>query len=78
LHVETADTSRRSAVEHLIHANLQERFADFWKNREMKLYDLRVVVYRSGSLRGGGRKLRRVVDERQMLEHDVKATAAIS
>jgi phenylacetate-CoA ligase len=78
LHVETGDTSRRRAIEHLIHANLQERFADFWKNREMKLYDLRVVVYRSGSLRGGGRKLRRVVDERRMLEHDVKATAAIS
>jgi hypothetical protein len=78
LHVETDDASRRTTVEHLIHANLRERFADFWKNREMKLYDLRVVVYRSGSLRGGGRKLRRVVDERQMLEHDVKATAAIS
>jgi phenylacetate-CoA ligase len=70
LHVEMDemdDVARQSAAEHAIYRNVRERFADFWKNREMKLYDLRVVADRSGSLRGGGRKLRRVVDERQML-----------
>jgi phenylacetate-CoA ligase len=76
LHVEVNDTSRQNGVEGAIHLNLRERFADFWKNREMKLYDLRVVTERLGSLRGGGRKLRRVVDERQMLKPD--ATAAVS
>ena len=66
LHVEMDDTSRQDAVERAIHVNMRERFADFWKNREMKLYDLRVVADRPGSLRGGDRKLRRVVDDRQM------------
>jgi hypothetical protein len=32
----------------------------------MRLYELRVVVHAPGHLRGHGRKLRRVVDERQM------------
>jgi hypothetical protein len=32
----------------------------------MRLYELSVVSHRIGSLRGHGRKLRRVVDERQM------------
>lgn len=75
LHVEMDDTSRHSGVEQLIHGNLRERFADFWKNREMKLYDLRVVTDRPGSLRAGGRKLRRVVDERQMLKRPSGITA---
>jgi phenylacetate-CoA ligase len=66
LHVEMDDTSYQSAVEHLIHDNLQARFSDFWRNREMRLYDLRLVAHRAGSLRHGGRKLRRVLDERQM------------
>jgi phenylacetate-CoA ligase len=65
LHLETDETPCHVAVENRIHTNLRERFADFWKNREMNLYDLRVETHRSGSLRGSGRKLRRVVDERQ-------------
>jgi phenylacetate-coenzyme A ligase PaaK-like adenylate-forming protein len=67
LHVEMDDPSRQSAAEQAVHRNMLERCGDFWKNREMKLYDLRVVARRSGSLRGNGRKLRRVVDERQMV-----------
>jgi phenylacetate-CoA ligase len=66
VHVEMDDTSRQGAVAPLIHDNLRKRFADFWRNREMRLYDLRVVANRTGTLRHGSRKLRRVVDERQM------------
>jgi len=65
--VEIDDPSRQSAVEQAVHRNMRERCPDFWKNREMKLYDLRVAARSRGSLRGGGRKLRRVVDERRML-----------
>jgi phenylacetate-CoA ligase len=68
LQVETEDGSQQPAVEAAVHANLQARLADFWKNREMKLYDLRVRACRPGSLRGAGRKLRRVVDERRMVD----------
>jgi phenylacetate-CoA ligase len=66
LHVELDDRSRQSAIETRIHNNLRERFADFWRNREMHLYELRVVGHSFGSLRGDARKLRRVVDKRQM------------
>ncbi len=64
LHVELHNGSSPSAVEESVHRNLRERFGDFAKNRDMKLYDLRVVACRSGSLRAGERKLRRVIDER--------------
>lgn len=67
VHVEVDDVARGNGLERSIHINMQERFADFWKNREMKLYELRVIADRSGSLRGGGRKLRRVIDERRMV-----------
>ena len=67
LHVELSDGSPPSAVEKMVQTNLRERFGDFWKNREMRLYDLLVVTCGAGSLRAGGRKLRRVVDERVML-----------
>ena len=40
--------------------NLRERFADFQKNLEMKLYDFRVVPVPRGSLRTA-RKLKRIV-----------------
>jgi phenylacetate-CoA ligase len=66
LHVEMEDTSGQSAVETRILANLRQRFGDFWRNLEMRLYELRVTAHPLGSLRGRGRKLRRVVDERQM------------
>jgi hypothetical protein len=64
-----ADPSGARAAEAAIMTNLRERFGDFWRNREMQLYELRVVVHPIGSLRGHGRKLRRVVDERQMDRH---------
>ncbi len=66
LHVEMEDQSAQNAVETLVLANLRERFGDFWRNRDMRLYELRVMVHPLGSVRSGGRKLRRVVDERQM------------
>ena len=66
LHVEMESHSGQRAVETRILTSLRERFGDFWRNREMHLYELRVIVHPTGSLRGHGRKLRRVVDQRQM------------
>ena len=66
LHVEVDDHSHQGAIEASIHANLRDRFADFWRNRELKLYEWQVIVHRTGSLRGHARKLRRIIDERQM------------
>jgi len=66
LHVETGDLAAQHELERIVLTNLRERFADFWKNREMKLYELRVVACPPQSLRTK-RKLRRIVDERQML-----------
>jgi hypothetical protein len=63
------DTSGQRVLETRILTNLRERFGDFWRNREMQLYQLRVVVHPIGTLRGHGRKLRRVIDERQMSSH---------
>lgn len=65
-HVETPDLAAQHELERIVLTNLRERFADFWKNREMKLYELRVVACPPQSLRTK-RKLRRIVDERQML-----------
>jgi phenylacetate-CoA ligase len=78
LHVETDQPSRTGAVEASIHGNLQGRFPDFWKNREMKLYDLRLITQRPGTLRAGARKIRRVVDERQMVKRPVAVHSAAS
>ena len=44
LHVETQDLAAQHELEGIVLANLRERFSDFWKNREMKLYELRVVA----------------------------------
>jgi phenylacetate-CoA ligase len=66
LHVEVDDPSHQGAIEASVHANLRDRFADFWRNRELKLYEWQVIVHRTGSLRGHARKLRRIIDERQM------------
>jgi len=66
LHVEMEDASGQRAAEIGILTNLRERFGDFWRNLEMHLYELRVKVHPIGSLRGHSRKLRRVLDERQM------------
>jgi phenylacetate-CoA ligase len=74
LHVEMAHPSERSAAERLVHDHFRERFADFWKNREMGLYELRVVPHGFGSLRRDGRKLRRVVDNRHATERAARST----
>ncbi|MDT7542063.1 MAG: phenylacetate-CoA ligase [Acidobacteriota bacterium] len=70
LRVETHDHSAPHEIERAVLANLRARFPDFWKNREMRLYELRVVTHPPQSLRTK-RKLRRVVDERQMLLRSV-------
>lgn len=67
LRVELRDARPSVDLEKAIHRNLRERFPDFWKNYEMRLFDLRIAALEPGSLRGAGRKLRRVIDERQML-----------
>jgi phenylacetate-coenzyme A ligase PaaK-like adenylate-forming protein len=74
VHVEMDDTSAERAVEAGIVTNLRERFGDFWRNREIGLYDLRVRVHPIGALRRQGRKLRRVVDERQMNDAPLVST----
>jgi phenylacetate-CoA ligase len=65
LRLELKTFSHQGEVERAILVNLRERFADFWKNFEMKLYDFRVVPCEPGSLRNG-RKLKLVLDQRQM------------
>src|SRR2546421_4811805 len=65
LHLEVAHFDHQPEVERAILDNLHARFADFWKNYEMKLYQFRVVPCAPGSLRNG-RKLKRVVDQREM------------
>src|SRR5439155_9532608 len=42
LHVEIKDASRQPTLESGIVTNLRERFGDFWRNRELRLYDLQV------------------------------------
>ncbi len=68
LRVELTDGLGQKDIEDLVCQNLQQHFTDFWKNREMNLYDLRVVGRRLGSLRGNARKLNRLVDEREMVK----------
>jgi phenylacetate-CoA ligase len=65
LRLELKTFSHQGDVERAVLVNLRERFADFWKNYEMKLYDFRVVPCEPGSLRNG-RKLKLVLDQRQM------------
>ena len=64
LRVELTDGLKQHEVEEIIKANLRRNFADFAKNLEMRLYDLRVVAVGQGTLRGEQRKIRRVLDER--------------
>ena len=66
LRLEMEDFDHRAGVEQAVLANLRNRFADFWKNYEMKLYDLRIAPCAPGILRNG-RKLKRVLDERQLI-----------
>jgi hypothetical protein len=44
---------------------MRERFADFWKNYQMGLYEFRVIPHARGTLRQA-RKLKRVIDDRQL------------
>ena len=63
LRVETAYGDQlhiREAVIKHINQNLRDRFADFQKNLEMKLYDFRVIAVERGTLRTA-RKLKRLV-----------------
>jgi len=64
LRLELKNFARQGEVERAVLVNLRERFTDFWKNYEMKLYDFRVVPCEPGSLRNG-RKLKLVLDQRQ-------------
>ncbi len=66
LYVETDEALHGAELERIVWSHMRERFADFWKNHEMKLYRLCVIAAPRGSLRRA-RKLQRVVDERQML-----------
>lgn len=63
--IETAGTDG-GALEHAVRASLRERFPDFWRNLDMRLYELRVTAVPRGTLRTG-RKLRRIVDERRLV-----------
>jgi phenylacetate-CoA ligase len=74
LHVEMKDASGQPTLEDGIVRNLRERFGDFWRNRELRLYELRVLAHPIGGLRGHHRKLRRVVDERRMNEVPIITT----
>ncbi len=66
LQLEINDGSNTNDVEASILTSLRERFSDFWRNRDMGLYELRVAAHPVGDLRGRNRKLRRVIDERHM------------
>jgi phenylacetate-CoA ligase len=65
-YIELEDAEQQAEVERRVLENLRARFGDFWKNREMHLFELNVIAAPRGSLRTG-RKLKRIVDERQML-----------
>ena len=62
LNLETDSHAEADELEAIV---LRDRFPDFWKNHEMGLYDLQLTTSPPGTLRTG-RKLRRVVDQRQM------------
>ena len=66
LHLEADSHHRQEELEATVLRHLRERFPDFWKNHEMRLYDLRVTISPPGTLRTR-RKLSRVVDQRKMV-----------
>ena len=65
LHVETLNGSALPHFRDAVLLNLRNRFPDFWKNHEMRLYELKVIPCTNGTLRNG-RKLQRVIDQRDM------------
>lgn len=87
LRVETAyagEAHIRAAIEENVRQNLRERFPDFQKNLEMKLYDFRVSPVERGILRTS-RKLKRIValpappvDEKSATETFAAEAAAAS
>src|ERR1043165_9239955 len=50
IHFELQDIGRQQECESKIRQNLRERFPDFWRNYEMRLYDLKIIRHPSGSL----------------------------
>jgi phenylacetate-CoA ligase len=66
LRVELTDGLAGQDVEKLVLTRLRRDFQDFSKNLEMRLYELSVVTFEPGTLRGPARKLKRVVDERHI------------
>jgi len=71
--VELAHSNHQRDVERAVLDNLRAGFADFWKNYEMKLYEFRVLPCAPGSLRNG-RKLKRVLDQREMASPERRPT----
>jgi phenylacetate-CoA ligase len=74
LQVEVDDPAALPRVERVVHDHVRERFPDFWKNYGMGLYELRVAAVGTGTLRGSGRKLRRVIDNRRMTGAETTGT----
>jgi phenylacetate-coenzyme A ligase PaaK-like adenylate-forming protein len=66
LRVECETAATADDVQRTVLANLETKFPDFWKNLVMDLYQIKTVVMEGGTLRQD-RKLRRVVDRRDML-----------
>jgi phenylacetate-CoA ligase len=77
LRLEVKDNGCQAQVERAFRSHLRERFPDLWRNLEMKLCELRVIPCPPGSLREG-RKLRRIIDERQMVARRGKVPADLS
>src|SRR6266571_1224916 len=67
LRVELTDGLQTNDVENFVRANLRENFPDFAKNLDMRLYELSVIGFEPGALRGSARKIKRVVDERRFI-----------
>jgi len=63
LHVEL--DGHENGLQQMVRDHMRERFADFWKNYQMGLYEFRVIPHERGSLRQA-RKMKRVVDDRQL------------
>jgi phenylacetate-CoA ligase len=65
LHVELDPSARENGLQQTVRDNVRDRFADFWKNHQMGLYEFHVIAHERGTLRQA-RKMKRVVDDRQV------------
>jgi phenylacetate-CoA ligase len=63
LHVEL--DAHENGLQQMVRDHMRERFADFWKNHQMGLYEFRVIPHPRGALRQA-RKMKRVVDDRRL------------